>query len=38
MRPGSLSQCRYNGKLYAMIYLMTASPWLWNKDAFREAG
>jgi len=36
--PGSLSQCRYNGKLYAMIYLMDCFALLWNKDAFREAG
>jgi multiple sugar transport system substrate-binding protein len=36
--PGSLSQCRYNGKLYAMIYLMDCFALLWNKDAFRGSG
>lgn len=36
--PGSLSQCRYNGKLYAMIYLQDCFALLWNKDAFVDAG
>jgi len=36
--PGSLSQCRYNGKLYAMIYLMDCFALLWNKDAFGDVG
>jgi len=36
--PSSLSQCRYNGKLYAMIYLMDCFALLWNKDAFGDVG
>jgi multiple sugar transport system substrate-binding protein len=34
----SLSQCRYNGRLYAMPYLVDCIVLLWNKKAFREAG
>lgn len=34
----SLSQCRMNGKLYAMPYLVDCYALMWNKDAFAEAG
>ena len=34
----SLSQCRYNGKLYAMPYLVDCICLLWNKKVFRDAG
>ena len=34
----SLSQARYNGKLYAMPYLVDCIGLLWNKKVFREAG
>lgn len=34
----SLSQCRMDGKLYAMPYLVDCYALMWNKDAFREAG
>lgn len=36
--PGSLSQCRYRGRLHAMLFLMDCYGLLWNKAAFREAG
>lgn len=35
---GSLSQCRYNGKLYAIPYLIDCIVLLYNKKVFREAG
>lgn len=34
----SLSQCRMNGTLYAMPYLVDCYALMWNKDAFRAAG
>lgn len=34
----SLSQCRMDGKLYAMPYLVDCYALMWNKDAFVEAG
>jgi len=34
----SLSQCRMNGCLYAMPYLVDCQALMWNKDAFKEAG
>jgi ABC-type glycerol-3-phosphate transport system substrate-binding protein len=36
--PGSIGQCLYKGKLYAMPYLVDCIALLWNKDAFIEAG
>lgn len=36
--PGSLSQCRFRGHLYAMIYVMDVMALLRNTEAFREAG
>jgi multiple sugar transport system substrate-binding protein len=36
--PGSIGQCTYKGKLYAMPYLVDCIALLWNKDAFIEAG
>jgi multiple sugar transport system substrate-binding protein len=35
---GSLSQCRYRGKLYAMPYLVDCIALLYNKKVFREVG
>lgn len=35
---GSLSQCRYRGRLYAMPYLVDCIALLYNKNVFREAG
>jgi multiple sugar transport system substrate-binding protein len=34
----SLSQCRYNGHLYAIPYLVDCIVLLYNKKVFREAG
>jgi multiple sugar transport system substrate-binding protein len=36
--PGSIGQCTYKGKLYAMPYLVDCIALLWNKDSFIEAG
>jgi multiple sugar transport system substrate-binding protein len=36
--PGSLSQCRYDGRLYAIPYLLDCMVLLYNKDVFRDAG
>jgi multiple sugar transport system substrate-binding protein len=36
--PASLRQCRYEGKLYAMPYLIDDYALFWNKKAFRAAG
>jgi multiple sugar transport system substrate-binding protein len=36
--PGSISQCRYNGHLYAIPYLLDCIALLYNKDVFRAAG
>lgn len=36
--PGSLSQCKINGKLYAVPYLIDVIALLINKRVFREAG
>ncbi|MCS6860116.1 MAG: ABC transporter substrate-binding protein [Abditibacteriales bacterium] len=36
--PGSIGQCLYKGKLYAMPYLVDCYALLWNKDAFIAAG
>ncbi len=36
--PGALSQCRYDGKLYAVPYLLDCNALLYNKDVFRAAG
>ena len=36
--PGSLSQCRYGGHLYAVPYLLDCMALLYNKDVFRAAG
>lgn len=36
--PGSLSQCRYRGHLYSMIYVMDVMALLRNTVAYREAG
>jgi multiple sugar transport system substrate-binding protein len=36
--PASLRQCRFNGRLYAMPFLIDCYALLWNKQAFREAG
>ena len=36
--PGSLSQCRYGGHLYAIPYLLDCTVLLYNKDVFRAAG
>ena len=35
---GSLSQCNYRGKLYALPYLLDCQVLLYNKDVFRSAG
>lgn len=34
----SLSQCRMDGRLYAMPYLVDCYAVMWNKGAFKEAG
>ena len=36
--PGSLSQCRYGGHLYAVPYLLDCIALLYNKDVFQSAG
>lgn len=36
--PGSIGQCVYRGRLYAMPYLVDCIALLWNKEAFKEAG
>lgn len=36
--PAALSECRYQGHLYAMPYLIDCTALLWNKRAFRQAG
>ncbi len=36
--PTSLTQCRADGGLYAMPYLIDDSALLWNKKSFRDAG
>jgi multiple sugar transport system substrate-binding protein len=36
--PGALQQCRYQGRLYALPYLMDCMALLYNKDVFRAAG
>jgi ABC-type glycerol-3-phosphate transport system substrate-binding protein len=35
---GALSQARYNGRLYAIPYLLDCQVLLYNKDVFRAAG
>jgi len=36
--PGALDECRYQGRLYAMPYLMDCIALLYNKDVFKDAG
>ena len=36
--PGSLSQCRYQGHLYAMLYVMDVMALLRNTTAYQDAG
>lgn len=36
--PGSISQCRYNGKLYAIPYLIDVTGLLINNKVFRQLG
>lgn len=36
--PGSISQCRYAGHLYAVPYLLDCIALLYNKDVFQAAG
>ncbi|MGI4787504.1 MAG: ABC transporter substrate-binding protein [Janthinobacterium lividum] len=36
--PSSLEQCRYNGHLYAIPYLLDCTALLYNKDVFKAAG
>ncbi|HQK92263.1 MAG TPA: ABC transporter substrate-binding protein [Armatimonadota bacterium] len=35
---GGLAQCRYEGRMYALPYLVDAYALFWNKGLFREAG
>jgi multiple sugar transport system substrate-binding protein len=36
--PASLGLCRYQGKLYAMPFLVDVNVLYWNKEAFTQAG
>lgn len=36
--PGALSQCRFKGKLYGLLFLEDCLGLIYSRDAFREAG
>jgi multiple sugar transport system substrate-binding protein len=36
--PGALSQCRYKGRLYGLLFLEDCLGLIYSRDAFRESG